>query len=103
MTDKTAGASQSVTESYDTIYDGFREDIGVVALSITEKNLRCYQVLVQNDPGNTNNMYVGSATSQSVLLTPGQSETLPYRGKVADIYVRFVAGANQRVNWHAMG
>lgn len=104
MTKKTGGASAPVTDSYTILHDGNRQDVGTAALPLTaDTALPCYQVIVQNDPGNSNNMYVGNSASQSVVLAPGQSETLPYSGKVADIYVRFAAGTNQRVNYHAMG
>lgn len=103
-TDVTRGASQPTAETFFIFGDGYRDDVGASAVPITtdSKDLECYQVLVQNDPSNGNNMYIGNASSQSVVLQPGQSETIPIRGKVSDIYVRFSAGTNQRVNWHAM-
>lgn len=102
-TDVTRGASNPVTETYFVFGDGYRDDVGTeaVPLTTTDKDLECYQVLVQSDPSNTVNMYVGNQHSQSVVLQPGQSETIPFRGMVSDIYIRFVSGTN-RVNWHAM-
>lgn len=105
-TKRTAGASQPVTDSYNTLFDGFSDDVGQAALPLRTETPRlgCYQLIIQNDPANVNNMLVGTVTSQSIVVTPGQSYTLPYQGYISEIYVRFVAGiANQRVNWHAMG
>lgn len=103
MTKRTGGASQPVTDSYETLLDGYRDDVGTSPLPLTtDLALGCFQVIVQNDPGNQVNMYVGNGASQSVVLTSGQSETIPYQGKVSDIYVRFASGTGNRVNWHAM-
>lgn len=104
MTVVTKGASTPVVHTFDTFGDGYRDDIGTDATPIANANndLECYQVLVQNDPANTVNMYVGNQHSQSMVLTPGQTETIPYKGMVSDIYVRFTAGAANRANWHAM-
>lgn len=58
-------------------------------------------VLVQADPDNAISVFVGSATSQSIELAPGQGETLP----ISDpnlVYVQSAGGA-ARVNWHAVG
>jgi len=103
MTKKTGGASQSVMETFTVLHDGYRTGLGTGANPITTDRIDCFQVIVQNDPGNANNMYIGNATSQSIVLTPGQSETIPLSGRVGQVYVRFVAGTDNRVNWHAMG
>lgn len=104
MTKKQGGASVPVAESYDTLYDGYRDDVGDNAIPLTAIDyLQCYAVQVQSDPGNADNIYVGSATSQSFVLEPGDSETIPFRGRIAEIYVRAPGSANQRVNWHAVG
>jgi hypothetical protein len=104
VTDVTRGASLPVAESFFVFGDGYRDDVGIAAVPVatSDIDLECYQVIVQNDPGNANNMYVGNQHNQSVVLQPGQSETIPFRGKVSDVYVRFAAGSSQRVNWHAM-
>ena len=94
MTRQTGGGSAPVIESFDTLHDGYRADVGTSPVPLTtDTSLTCYQVIVQNDPGQQVNMYVGNAASQSVVLTPGQSETIPYSGHVADIYVRFASGS----------
>lgn len=103
MTTKTGGASLPVIETYQILHDGYRDDVGTSAVPITtDATLSCYQVIVQNDPSNQVNMYVGNNASQSIVLTPGQTETIPYCGMVNGIYVRFASGSNLRVNWHAM-
>lgn len=104
MTKKQGGASVPTTESYDTLFDGYRDDVGNNAVPLTVRTeIHCFAVQVQADPGNTANIYVGSATSQSFVLEKGDSETIPFRGRVAEIYVRAPGAANQRVNWHAVG
>lgn len=57
-------------------------------------------VLVQNDPSNAtgNDVYVGSATSQSMRLQPGQSEQVPMTD-ASQVYIKAIAGT-PRVNWH---
>jgi len=103
MTKHEGGASKAVMECFDLLLDGYRDDVGTGAVPITtDTTLTCYQIIVQNDPGQQVNMYVGNNASQSVVLTPGQSETIPYNGRVSDIYVRFASGIGNRVNWHAM-
>ena len=44
-------------------------------VSITEVN--CREALIQSDPTNTTNMLVGNVDGQYVVLTPGQSFTIP--------------------------
>ena len=56
---------------------------------------------MQNDPGNSVNIRVGGATSQSVVLQPGDAEIIPHCGRINEIYVIAVSGT-ARVNWHAM-
>ena len=102
MTKRTSGASMPVIESEETLYDGYRDDIGDGAVPITVLGLECFQVLVQADPSNTVDLRVGTATSQSIVLRPGEAETIPYCGLIRDIFVRAPGAANQRVNWHAM-
>ena len=103
MTKHQGGASLPMTESYDTFLDGYRDDVSTVAVPIIvgDDALGCYQVLVQNDPSSPVSIRVGTRHSQSVLITPGQSETIPYVGKLSDIYV-IAIGGTARVNWHAM-
>jgi hypothetical protein len=36
----------------------------------------CTAVLVQNDPGSSNNLYVGNSTAQPINLKPGQAITI---------------------------
>ena len=103
MTKHQGGASLPMTESYDTFLDGYRDDVSTVAVPIIagDDALECYQVLVQNDPTSVANIRVGTRHSQSVMITPGHSETIPYVGKLSDVYVIALNGT-VRVNWHAM-
>lgn len=103
MTKKTGGASQPSIETYESFFDGFIDTVGDVAVPLTDDySITCYQVLVQSEPSNTANIRVGTATSQSVLLRPGEVETLPFCGRLSEIYVRAPGATNQRVNWHVM-
>ncbi len=49
------------------------------------------EVLVQNDPDNTVDILVGSASSQDIQLSPGQAITL-VTDNIATIYIRSVSG-----------
>lgn len=62
-------------------------------------SLPCSSVLVQADPSNATDVYVGSSASQSIRLTAGQAEQLSIRDASA-VWVKAVSGA-PRVNWHA--
>ena len=57
----------------------------------------CSSVLVQNDPGNTVNVYIGNATNQTIQLTPGQSITIPC-SNISLVYAK-AASSTANVNW----
>lgn len=57
----------------------------------------CREVLVQSDPANTTNMKVGSSTDQFVVLTPGQSITIPIFSPTL-IFVKMASGTGT-ANW----
>jgi hypothetical protein len=44
-------------------------------MSTTESNIR--EAIIQSDPANTTNLRIGTVTAQEVVLTPGQSITIP--------------------------
>ena len=68
-----------------------------VAVSTSSQNIR--EVLLQSDPGNTTNLLIGSATDQEVVLTPGQSITIPIIS-LSLVYVKMASGTGT-VNWLA--
>ena len=68
-----------------------------VQVSTTSHAIR--EVLVQSDPGNTTNVLIGSALNQRVVLTPGQSITIPIIS-LELIYVKMASGTGT-VNWIA--
>lgn len=59
----------------------------------------CREVMVQNDPDNAGNLYVGTSSNQYIRLTPGQAVTLPLIS-LNLIYVRMSTGTGS-VNWLA--
>jgi hypothetical protein len=104
MTKRHSKASTPVTESYDVLFDGYRDDIGDNAVPITTRaEVPCFSLQIQSDPRNTSSIYIGSPTSQSFVLEPGDAETIPFRGMVAEIFARAPGATNQRINWHAVG
>lgn len=72
-------------------------DTNAGAISTTTNNIR--EALIQSDPANTTNMFIGNATSQEVVLTPGQSITIPIIS-LSLVYVK-MASLTGIVNWIA--
>lgn len=66
-------------------------------ISTTTSNIR--EVLLQSDPANSTNMLVGNATAQEIVLTPGQSITIPIIS-LSLIYVKMVSSTGV-LNWLA--
>ena len=64
-------------------------------VSTTEKN--CREALIQSDPSNTTNMLIGNSTAQEIVLTPGQSITLPIVS-LSLVYVK-MASSTGTVNY----
>lgn len=81
------------------LFAGETTGIGVTAqaLSMTTSNIR--EVLLQSDPTNTTNLLVGSSTAQEVVLTPGQSITIPVIS-LSLIWVKMASGTGV-ANWLA--
>lgn len=92
------GAKQSVRATNEAFWDGTLI-VGLVAVSLP--NVHSTEVLVQADPDNGGNVFVGTAISQSVQLIAGAVETISI-DTPSKIYVRGSA-VGQRVNWHAVG
>ena len=66
-----------------------------VAVSTTTHAIR--EALIQADPGNTTNVLIGNSTNQEVVLTPGQSITIPIIS-LSLVYVKMASGTGT-VNW----
>ena len=79
------------------IYGGEKTGIttSAVQISTTSNNIR--EALIQSDPSNTTNVLIGSATDQEVVLTPGQSVTIPIIS-LSLVYVKMASGTGI-VNW----
>lgn len=81
------------------LFSGEKTDVGVTAaaLSTTSNNIR--EAIIQSDPANTVNILIGSSTAQEVVLTPGQSLTIPIIS-LSLVYVK-TASSTGTVNWLA--
>ncbi len=69
------------------ILNGFKTTSGATAVAIAASTL-CTTVTIQADVNNTDNVYVGNATSQTILLTPGQSIGNINIDNLSKIYIR---------------
>lgn len=81
------------------LYAGEKTGIDTTAgaISTTSNNIR--EALIQSDPSNTTNMLIGNSTAQEVVLTPGQSITIPIIS-LSLVYVKMASGTGI-VNWIA--
>lgn len=60
------------------LFCGEKTGIGGTAVQISTTDAQhIREVLIQADPTNTTNLLVGNSTAQEIVLTPGQSITLP--------------------------
>jgi hypothetical protein len=59
------------------------------AVSTTEHN--CREVIIQSSPDNTTDMFIGDVSSQYLVISPGQSITIPIVS-LSLIYVRMESG-----------
>ena len=73
------------------LYAGERTGITTTAVQVstTEKNIR--EALIQADPSNTTNVLIGNVDAQEVVLTPGQSITIPIIS-LSLVYVKMASG-----------
>ncbi|SFE43707.1 hypothetical protein SAMN04487969_102511 [Paenibacillus algorifonticola] len=80
-----------------TLLDGAKSQ-GTTAAALASSTA-IKTVLVQSDPGNTVNILVGNATSQSIVLVPGASEKIEV-DDLAKVFVKAATGT-ATVNYHA--
>jgi hypothetical protein len=86
---------------YKTLNDGTQAAAGTAAALNAGVSLHCNSVLIQNDPGSSDNVKVGNATTQSIVLIPGAAEVIAV-DDVATIFVEYATGGSATVNWHAI-
>lgn len=68
-----------------------------IPVSTVTPNIR--ETLIQSDPANTTNMLIGTDLAQEVVLTPGQSITIPVIS-LSLIYLKMASGTGV-ANWIA--
>lgn len=87
------------TETYDTLHAGRRTTAGVGVVA-NLPNVRIWQVIVQADPDNASDVFVGNANLQPFELVPGAAITIPI-DRTNKVYANITAG--DAINWLAMG
>lgn len=78
-----------VNNASDTLYPGTANLTTNAAAIATSQAVR--EVLVQSDPDNTVDIFIGNAAAQSIQLKPGQSASLPV-SNLAMIYAKSASG-----------
>lgn len=81
------------------LYAGEKTGITTAAVQISTTSNNIREALIQSDPSNTTNVLIGNATDQEVVLTPGQSVTIPIIS-LSLVYVKMASGTGI-VNWLA--
>lgn len=64
-------------------------------------NVSCYTVLIQSDPNNSVDVYIGNVLVQPIHLLPGQSITVD-TNNLPNFYAITTSGSGL-VNWLALG
>jgi len=80
------------------LYAGTKTDVGTTAAAIGGSQ-KCNEVLVQADPDNSVDVFIGNSTIQPLRLKPGVSATIPVNN-VSLIYAKTTSGT-ATVNWLA--
>lgn len=73
---------------------------GTLAATTTAQSLgneACTVALVQNDPANTADAYIGDSTAQPIRLAPGDAIEIPVMN-VSEIYAKMVSGTGA-IGW----
>lgn len=73
----------------------------VTASQVSALNVSCFTVLIQSDPNNSVDVYLGNSLIQPIHLLPGQSITVD-TNKLPNFYAVTTSGSG-RVNWLAIG
>lgn len=95
--DKTADSTSVTMTGSSTLLDSTNASVTTVAATLAASTA-CNWVVIQADPDNTADVFVGNSTSQSIQLVPGQSVTLPVTN-LATVYVKSASGT-MRVNYN---
>lgn len=94
--------SGAVTETPPTaLRDGTQAGASGAAALNTGTSLPCKFVLVQNSPASAGNLLVGNATSQSIVLIPGNAESI-WIDNVNKVYIKLASASAATANWHAI-
>ena len=99
MTKITRGPVERVAGAYDEMFTG---QIGIAfpAQAIYQEQRAILEVIVQNDPGSAVNAFIGNEFNQYLVLTPGQSITIPINN-LNRVWAGTAGGA-ATINWLAM-
>jgi hypothetical protein len=92
------GQVKTVAEPSTTLYCNTKTDVGVSAAAIASTQA-CRELVVQADPDNTVDIFIGNATTQTIQLKPGVAISIPC-SDVALVYAKS-ASSTGTVNWLA--
>ena len=73
------------------LFAGEKTGIDTTAGPVSTTSPNCREALIQSDPTNTTNMLIGSSLAQEIVLTPGQSITIPIIS-LSLVYVKMASG-----------
>ena len=85
------------------ILDGGTLSAGTTSISTAIGQLSttaCFGALIQNDPDNTMDIFVGTTGAQTIQLVPGQALSLAI-SNVGQVWARASSGT-ATVNWHSV-
>ena len=85
----TLAQSLPINEASDILYDGTKTLSTTGAALAASQAVR--EVIVQNDPDNTIDVFIGNSTSQSIQLKPGQSVVIPV-SNLATVFAKSASG-----------
>jgi len=98
-TGKLSGRAQPVIGTYNGMRSG-ATNVTVLQIPLTSQ-LPCFEVLLQADPDNTDDVFVGEAVGDCrIQMEPGDVMVVPIND-ASKILIRAAAGA-QTINWLAM-
>lgn len=92
------GATRTTSTSF-TLFANSTTVSGTTAVPLTAQQ-PCTEVIIQADPGNSVNVYLGNSSAQPLVLSAGASLTLPVVN-LNLIYVALHSGTSAQLNWLA--
>ena len=81
------------------LFAGQKTGVDTTAAAVTTTEYNCREAIIQSDPANTTNLLVGNILAQYLILTPGQSITIPVIS-LSLVYVK-MASSTGTVNYLA--